>query len=145
MFPQVQPVCHDFCQVPFRFFSFFFSGVVVFIPLHSIHTTTHIYSSKRVSVHPFISLHSIHSFSPPPLLYTKKNSTPRKNRAKPAVCGNYTEECVRFYNFVNLSADNNQACLEFIRFLQKKVFCYFDNSHKINKSRRRLFVYFNAR
>ena len=74
MFPQIQPVCHDFCLVPFRFFSFFFSGVVVFIPLHSIHTTTHIYSSKRVSVHPFIPLHFIHSFSPPPLLYPKKTS-----------------------------------------------------------------------
>jgi len=69
MFPQVQPVCHDFCQVPFRFFSFFFSGVVVFISLHSIHTTTHSYSSKRASVHPFTPLHSILSFSPPHLLF----------------------------------------------------------------------------
>ena len=131
-FQQVIPVCHDFCQVPFRFFSFFFSGVVVFIALHSIHTTTHICSSKRVSVHPFIPLHFIHSFSPPPLLYPKKNSTPRKNRAKPVACGNNSEECVQFYNFVNLSADSYQVCLKFSRILQRKVFCYFDNSHKIN-------------
>jgi pantothenate kinase-related protein Tda10 len=35
------PGCHDFCE--FRaVFSFFFSGVVVCIPLRSIHTTTHI-------------------------------------------------------------------------------------------------------
>jgi len=66
------------------------------------------------------------------LLYTKKNFTPRKNRAKPAVCGNHSEECVRFYNFVNLSADDKQVCLEFTRILQKKVFCYFDNYYKIN-------------
>ena len=33
---------------------------------------------------------------------------------------------------MNLLADSKQVCLEFIRFLQKKVFRYFDNSHKIN-------------
>jgi len=31
-----------------------------------------------------------------------------------------------------ISAYSNQVCLEFIRFLEKKIFCYFDNSHKIN-------------
>jgi len=48
------------------------------------------------------------------------------------VCGSHSEECVQFYNFVNLSTDNKQVCLEFSRFLQKKLFYYFDNSHKIN-------------
>ena len=119
-FQQVQPVCHDFCHVPFRFFSFFFqrSGSVHFVTLHEHH---HAYlSSKSGFGHSFIPLLSIHSFPQPHLLYTKKNFTSHKNRAKPAVCGNPADECVRFYNFVNLSADSNQVCLEFIRFLQKK-------------------------
>jgi len=39
---------------------------------------------------------------------------------------------VKLDNIAIISAYSNQVCLEFIRFLQKKVFCYFDNYYKIN-------------
>jgi hypothetical protein len=66
------------------FFRSFFSGVVVFISLRSIHTATPYYSSKSGVSHPFIS------FTPScrhHCFFRKKSCTaPGKKRAKPADC-----------------------------------------------------------
>jgi hypothetical protein len=67
-----ESVCHDFCCVPFRFFRSFFIGVVVFIPLRFIHTTTH-FLFKQELVH---SLHfaTLHSARSQALAFSKKTA-----------------------------------------------------------------------